>query len=105
MIDVVRFYNRDGNANAKLDLRMRVLHLSDEEINDLVEFMRVLTSDNVLRQAQFSKPQTRVRIPFQATKAKLPSDARVLRELASAKADPISIVKPRRHKFRPMINR
>lgn len=64
LIDVVRFYNRGGNANAKLDLRMRLLHLSDEEINDLVEFMRALTSDNVLRQAQLSKPQTRERIPF-----------------------------------------
>ncbi len=56
LIDVVRFYNRGGNANANLDERMRLLHLSDEEINDLVEFMRALTSDDVLRQAQSSKP-------------------------------------------------
>jgi cytochrome c peroxidase len=62
LIDVVRFYNRGGNANANLDERMRLLHLSDEEINDLVEFMRALTSDDVLRQAQSSKPQTRTAV-------------------------------------------
>jgi cytochrome c peroxidase len=62
LIDVVRFYNRGGNANANLDERMRLLHLSDDEINDLVEFMRALTSDDVLRQAQSSKPQTRTAV-------------------------------------------
>jgi cytochrome c peroxidase len=59
LIDVVRFYNRGGNANANLDKRMHTLNLSDEEMNELVEFMRALTSDDVLRQSQFSKPQTR----------------------------------------------
>jgi cytochrome c peroxidase len=64
LIDVVRFYNRGGNANANanLDERMRLLHLSDEEINDLVEFMRALTSDDVLRQTQSSKPQSRTAV-------------------------------------------
>jgi len=59
LIDVVRFYNRGGNASAHLDERMHPLNLSDEEMNELVDFMRALTSDDVLRQAQSSAPQTR----------------------------------------------
>jgi cytochrome c peroxidase len=59
LIDVVRFYNRGGSANPSLDERMRPLHLSQEEMNELVEFMRALTSDDVLRQAQRAIPQTR----------------------------------------------
>ncbi|MGI8836490.1 MAG: cytochrome-c peroxidase [Pyrinomonadaceae bacterium] len=59
LIDVVRFYNRGGNVNPKLDERMQPLHLSDEEINELVEFMRALTSDDVLLQSQRAIPQTR----------------------------------------------
>jgi cytochrome c peroxidase len=62
LIDVVRFYNRGGNANENLDQRLRPLHLSDDEINNLVEFMRALTSDEILRQTQSSKPQTRVAV-------------------------------------------
>lgn len=105
LLDVIRLYNRGGANNATLSEKIRPLHLNEREMSDIVEFLRALTSDNVLRQAQFSKPQTRERIPFQATKAKLPSEARVLRGLVSAKADPISIVKPRRHKLRSMTNR
>jgi cytochrome c peroxidase len=59
LIDVVRFYNRGGNANANRDERMHLLNLSDQEMNELVEFMRALTSDDVLRQSQSSTPQTR----------------------------------------------
>jgi cytochrome c peroxidase len=59
LIDVVRFYNRGGNPNANLDERLRLLNLSDEEINDLVGFMRALTRDDVLRQTQSVKPQNR----------------------------------------------
>jgi cytochrome c peroxidase len=59
LIDVVRFYNRGGNAHANLDERMHPLNLNDEEMNGLVEFMRTLTSDDVLRQSQSSKSQTR----------------------------------------------
>jgi cytochrome c peroxidase len=59
LIDVVRFYNRGGNANPSLDERMRPLHLSEEEMNELVEFMRALTSDDVLLQSQRAIPQTR----------------------------------------------
>jgi cytochrome c peroxidase len=62
LIDVVRFYNRGGNASANLDERLHPLNLSDEEINELVEFMRTLTSDDVLRRTQSSKPQTRTAV-------------------------------------------
>jgi cytochrome c peroxidase len=69
LIDVVRFYNRGGNANANLDERLRPLNLNEEEMNELVEFMRALTSDDVLRQSLASKPQTRTAVtvgPFRA---------------------------------------
>ena len=59
LLDVVRFYSRGGEANSYLDRRMRVLNLSDEEMNALVEFMRSLTSDEVLHRAQTTRPQTR----------------------------------------------
>ena len=36
----------------------------DNEVNDLVEFMRALTSDDVLRLCQTTNPQTRTAVPF-----------------------------------------
>ena len=62
LIHVMRFYNRGGNANANLDERMRPLNLNDEELNQLVEFMRALTSDEVLRQSQSATPQNRIAV-------------------------------------------
>lgn len=62
LIDVVRYYNRGGRVNANLDERMGPLNLTEEQISDLVEFMRALTSDDVLRRAQSSKPQTRTAV-------------------------------------------
>jgi len=59
LIDVVHFYNRGGNPNSHLDQRIQPLKLSDSDINELVEFMRTLTSDDVLRQCQTAIPQTR----------------------------------------------
>jgi len=59
LLDVVRFYNRAGTANSHLDSRMQPLQLTDAEMNDLVEFMRALTSDDVLRECQTTRPQTR----------------------------------------------
>ena len=59
LIDVVRFYNGGGKANRNLDERIRPLNLNEEELNELVEFMRALTSDDVLRQTQYTKPQNR----------------------------------------------
>jgi cytochrome c peroxidase len=69
LIDVVRFYNRGGNATANLDERMHALNLNDEEINALVEFMRTLTSDDVLRQTQTLRPQTRTAVTVEPLKA------------------------------------
>ena len=58
LVDVLKFYNNGGAPNSNLDERMRPLNLSDQEINDLVEFLRSLTSDDVLRESQFARPQT-----------------------------------------------
>ncbi len=46
-IDVVCFYNRGGNPNSHLDERIGPLNLNDVEINDLVEFLPALTSNDV----------------------------------------------------------
>ena len=59
LLDVVRFYNRGGNHNPNLDERMRPLSLTDSEASDLVEFLRALTSDEVLRTVQSATPETR----------------------------------------------
>lgn len=64
LIDVVSFYNRGGNANPSLDQRMRSLNLSDSEMSDLVEFLRALTSDAVLKRTQSTAPQNRVPVRF-----------------------------------------
>jgi cytochrome c peroxidase len=60
LLDVVKFYNRGGEQNPALDSRVRPLHLTEGEMNDLVEFLRTLTSDDVLREAQRAPPQTLV---------------------------------------------
>jgi len=62
LLDVVSFYNQGGEANPYLDERIRPLNLTDEEMNALVEFMRSLTSDEVLRRTQTTKPQSRVAV-------------------------------------------
>lgn len=64
LIDVVRFYNRGGTANPKLDKRMIPLKLTDSEMSELVEFMRTLTSDDVLHRTQSSTPQNRLPVTF-----------------------------------------
>jgi cytochrome c peroxidase len=45
--EVVEFYNAGGIANELLDPALRPLGLSEEEIEDLVAFLRSLTGDNV----------------------------------------------------------
>lgn len=62
LLDVVRFYNRGGERNPYLDERMKPLNLTDQEMNDLVEFLRSLTSDDVLRKVQSITPQTRAAV-------------------------------------------
>lgn len=64
LIDVVHFYSRGGNVNSHLDERMHPLQLTDAEVNDLVQFMRALTSDDVLKQCQSAIPQTRAPVPL-----------------------------------------
>jgi cytochrome c peroxidase len=59
LLDVVRFYDRGGEKNPRLDRRLRPLGLSEQEMSDLVGFLRALTSEAVLRQAQAARPQTR----------------------------------------------
>jgi cytochrome c peroxidase len=64
LIDVVRFYNRGGNGNPNLDKRIVPLKLTDNEMSELVEFMRTLTSNDVLRLTQSSTPQNRLPVSF-----------------------------------------
>jgi len=59
LLDVVKFYNEGGEKNPYLDKKMQPLGLSDVELSDLVEFLRSLTSDDVLKKAQSSQPQRR----------------------------------------------
>lgn len=55
LLDVVRFYNEGGVHNPMLmSHRMRPLGLNERQISDIVEFLRALTSDDVLKLAQFS---------------------------------------------------
>jgi cytochrome c peroxidase len=62
LLDVVNFYDRGGEVNPNLDGGMRPLKLTDAEKNDLVEFMKALTSDNIRRKMQAATPQTRVQM-------------------------------------------
>jgi cytochrome c peroxidase len=64
LLDVVRFYNQGGQKNPNLDSKMHALDLNETEMSEIVEFLRALTSDDVLRRAQSSQPQTRVAIPL-----------------------------------------
>ncbi len=64
LLDVVKFYNRGGEKNANLDRRMFALKLTDAEMSDIIEFLRALTSDDVLQQVQSSRPQTRQPVQF-----------------------------------------
>ena len=46
---VVEFYNKGGIPNPTLDGGIRSLDLSEEEKKDLVEFLKALTSDDLLQ--------------------------------------------------------
>ncbi|HKG47249.1 MAG TPA: cytochrome c peroxidase [Pyrinomonadaceae bacterium] len=59
LLDVVRFYKQGGEKNPYLDKKMQPLDLTEEEMSDLVEFLRSLTSDDVLKKVQSSQPQRR----------------------------------------------
>jgi len=45
--EVVVFYNKGGHDNAHLDSRMHALGLTNRDVQDLVVFMKTLTSDRV----------------------------------------------------------
>lgn len=45
--EVMKFYNKGGHPNKYLDPLIRPLGLTNEELNDMVEFMKSLTSDRV----------------------------------------------------------
>ncbi len=59
LLDVVKFYNKGGEPNPNLDGGMRPLKLTDPQMDDVVEFLKTLTSDEARRKAQTLKPQTR----------------------------------------------
>ncbi|MEE9339218.1 MAG: cytochrome c peroxidase, partial [Methylococcaceae bacterium] len=44
---IVRFYNQGGTINENLDKLISPLHLTNSEINNLVEFLKSLTGSNV----------------------------------------------------------
>ncbi len=67
LLDVVRFYNEGGRKNPYLDSKIHPLKLTDSEMSEIVEFLRALTSDDVLRQTQNSKPQNRESVPILKT--------------------------------------
>ncbi len=54
---VVEFYNKGGELNPNLDGGIRPLDLSEEEKNDLVEFMKALTSDDLPELVKVVNPQ------------------------------------------------
>ncbi len=68
LLDVLRFYDQGGVKNPMLDEKMTPLNLTEHEMNAIVEFLRALTSDDVLRLVQSSKPQTRTPVNVQSVK-------------------------------------
>lgn len=63
LLDVIKFYNKGGELNPNLDGGMRPLKLTDPQMDDLVEFLKTLTSDDTRRKAANTKPQTRAAHP------------------------------------------
>ena len=68
LLDVIRFYNQGGVKNPMLDEKMVPLNLTEHEMNALVEFLRALTSDDVLRLVQLSTPQNRTAVNMRTSK-------------------------------------
>jgi len=62
LLDVMRFYNQGGFRNPMLDEKVKPLDLSEQEMSEIVEFLRALTSNDVLRLVQSSRPQTRDKV-------------------------------------------
>jgi cytochrome c peroxidase len=49
LADVIRFYNKGGNESASRDWEVQPLKLSKGEQDDLIEFLKALTSDDARR--------------------------------------------------------
>jgi cytochrome c peroxidase len=63
LLDVVKFYDKGGEPNPNLDGGMRPLKLKDSQMDDLVDFMKSLTSDDTRRKMKSVKAQTRAPHP------------------------------------------
>jgi cytochrome c peroxidase len=63
LLDVVKFYDKGGELNPNLDGGMRPLKLKDAQMDDLVEFMKSLTSDDTRHKMKSVKAQTRAPHP------------------------------------------
>lgn len=59
LLDVIKFYDKGGEPNPNLDGGMRPLKLTDQQMADLVEFLKTLTSDASKKKFYSLKPQTR----------------------------------------------
>ncbi len=68
LLDVLRFYNQGGVNNPVLDEKVTPVNLTEHEMNAIVEFLRALTSADVLRQVQSAKPQTRTPVNLPSVK-------------------------------------
>lgn len=55
--EVVKHYNDGGQPNLNADPLMRPLGLSEQEIDDLVEFMKALTDKSFTRDPRFAPPR------------------------------------------------
>lgn len=51
LADVVRYYIRGGNQNAIHDWELQAINLTQAEQNDLIEFLKALTSDDARRES------------------------------------------------------
>lgn len=52
LVDVIKYYNKGGHANDYIDRQMKQLNLTDDQVNDLVEFLKSLTSDELKEQVE-----------------------------------------------------
>jgi cytochrome c peroxidase len=63
LLDVIKFYNKGGELNPNLDGGMRPLKLTDPQMDDLVDFLKTLTSDDTRHKMKSVKAQTRAPFP------------------------------------------
>jgi cytochrome c peroxidase len=56
LTDVLKFYTRGGNDNPMRDWELQPLDLDDLEQQDIIEFLKSLTSDHARQSDQTIKP-------------------------------------------------